>query len=112
MQVSSRQVFVVFMANALFYQFDYVIIFIEKKGYRLVAVTMGKRKVVTNRTYKSLKAAKIAFLGLHRNRLLEFPKEKSDKPDWSPPYPPCAEWLEDKLAVIAKSRDRGPLLSI
>lgn len=83
--------YVVILTNSPIYFLDYVFIAFEENGYRLVA---SQRDVlVHNRSYKTLKGAKIAFVKTFQY-LAYFPELH---PDWSHPYQPDKMWLDSRL---------------
>jgi hypothetical protein len=95
---------IIFLINAFHYRCDYVIIFIEKDGCRLVV--WDPKKVVTNEIFKTVDAAKEAFLDLYQH----FAYRENETPVWSPPYPPYPEWMKEKREALAAGRGCKPLL--
>jgi hypothetical protein len=81
---------IVFLVNSINYLLDWVIIVFEDEGYRLIVSNRGA--ISTDRYYETLKGAKIAFIRQYRFAAFSNP----DIPEWSPPYRPDDDWLEQK----------------
>ena len=81
---------IVFLVNSINYLLDWVIIVFEEGGYRLIVSNRGN--ICTDRHYETLKGAKIAFIRQYRFAAFSRP----DIPEWSPPYRPDRDWLEEK----------------
>jgi hypothetical protein len=81
---------IVFLVNSINYLLDWGIIVFEEGSYRLIVSNRGA--VCTDRNYKTLKGAKIAFI--RQFRFAAF--GRTDTPEWSPPYHPEKEWLDRK----------------
>jgi hypothetical protein len=85
---------VISLFNSHLFFLGRVFIVFEEEGYRLVVKRGGE--IITNKNYKTVNEAKIAFLEFHGS--LAF---KDDVvPIWSHIYPPEKEWLEEKLEEV------------
>jgi hypothetical protein len=78
------------LENSPYYFLDYVYIICEPDHYRLVV--LHANRVLTDRTYPTLRGAKIAFARSYRNKTWKKEIENS----WSHFYCPEREWLEEK----------------
>lgn len=101
------------LVNSVYYFIECVYILILHDHYRLVALHNGR--VLTNKTYKTIRGAKIAFSKLYRKKVWK----EEIKAEWSHFYDPDADWLEEKIKDIeekavgsAVSRGAGPALKL
>ena len=86
------------LINSIYYFIEFVFIIAENEGYRLVAIHQGK--LLTDRTYKTAKGARIAFLKFWNYRAWK----GGVKVKWSHFFPPDPKWLKKKLEQIDKSQ--------
>ena len=84
---------ITFMINSGRYLLNYVLVVFEDDGFRLVVNQSGE--IITDKTYETLRGAKIAFLKFHH--FLAHNDEL--KPIWSHSYVPEKEWLDEKLQL-------------
>jgi hypothetical protein len=84
------------LISSIYYFLDFVFIITEGGCFRLVVI--HNKKLLTNRAYKSVKAARAAF-----TRLYDEKAWKEDiKPNWSVFYRPDAKWLNERREVMNK----------
>lgn len=88
---------IISLFNAAYYFLDWVIIIFDENDYRLLAAR--KKKKPTDRRYKTLRGAKIAFASSFKIGVYS---ENYNKPYWSVPYTPEKDWLEEKLKLTEK----------
>lgn len=77
------------LINSIYYFIEYVFILKKGSGYRLFA--LHNRRVLIDKTYQTMRGAKIAFGKSYPNEGI--------KAEWSDLYPPDPPWLEQKLQV-------------
>ncbi len=82
------------LINSIYYFIENVFIAVENESYRLVAVHHGH--LITEKTYKSAKSARIAFSKFWSYRAWQ----EGIKPKWSHFYPPDPGWLEKQLKGV------------
>lgn len=85
------------LISSIYYFLDFVFIISEENCFRLVV--MHNKQLITNRTYKTVKAAKIAFSRLYGSKAWK----EGLKPNWSVFYHPAVEWLNERKEIINKS---------
>lgn len=85
---------IIILTNPVVYWLDYVIIVFEEKGYRLVVCS--RKKILTDKRYKDVRGAKIAFLKYHQFRAIN----RELKPIWSGIYAPDRNWLDDRIKGV------------
>ncbi len=79
------------LENSIYYFLESVFIDIQKGGCRLIVT--HQNHVLTDCTYKSIRAAKIAFSRMYREKAWE----DGVKTIWTLPYLPDDDWLVKKL---------------
>ena len=79
------------LINSIYYFIESVFIMAVKDGYRLVVMHRGR--LLTDRTYKSVKGARIAFLKLYGYKAWR----EGARAEWSIFYPPEPQWLNKKF---------------
>lgn len=84
------------LISSIYYFLDFVFIISEGGCFRLVV--MHNKQLITYRTYKSVKAAKIAFSRLFAAKAWK----EGIKPNWSVFYHPAVEWLKERREIINK----------
>lgn len=84
------------LISSIYYFLDFVFIISEGGCFRLVV--MHNKQLITYRTYKTVKAAKIAFSRLFGSKAWK----EGLKPNWSIFYHPAAEWLNERKEIINK----------
>ncbi len=84
------------LISSIYYFLDFVFIIAEGGGFRLVV--MHNKKLLTYRTYKTVKAARIAFFKLYGAKAWK----EGLKPYWSVFYHPAAKWLAERREIIDK----------
>lgn len=82
------------LINSIYYFIESVFITSVKDGYRLVVMHQGR--LLTDRTYKTVKGARIAFLKLYGYKAWR----EGTKAEWSVFYPPESQWLNEKFQGI------------
>lgn len=75
------------LINSIYYFIEYVFILKKGSGYRLFA--LHDRRVLIDKTYQTMRGAKIAFGKSYPNEGI--------KAEWSELYQPDHQWLEHKL---------------
>jgi hypothetical protein len=85
---------IIILTNPAVYWLDYVLIVFEDKDYRLVVC--GKHKILTDKRYKDVRGAKIAFLKYHQFRAVN----RELKPIWSGSYAPDKNWLDERIKGV------------
>jgi len=82
------------LLNAIFYFVNSVFIINDNGKYQLVGEHNGK--LLIDKSYRTLRGAKIAF-----SKLFNYRGWKQDtRAEWSGFYPPDRQWIEEKLANI------------
>jgi hypothetical protein len=84
------------LISSIYYFLDFVYIVAEEGCFRLVV--MHNKKLLTYKTYKSVKDARIAFSKLYGAKIWK----AGLKPNWSIFYHPAAKWLDERREVIKK----------
>jgi hypothetical protein len=82
---------IVMLINSPIYFLDWAIIVMDAGNYRLVVSHKGR--VDMDKTYDSMKGAKIAFIKSYKYLVFS----EGYKPQWSHPYVPYKKWLRAKL---------------
>jgi hypothetical protein len=82
------------LLNAVYFFLQCVFIMRTEKGYRLIVV--HQNRLLTDRTYKTFKGARIAFSKLWSYKAWE----SGVKPEWSLFYPPEPSWLSDRMKAL------------
>jgi hypothetical protein len=85
---------IIILTNPVVYWLDYVLIVTEDKGYRLVVC--GRDKILTDKRYRDVRGAKIAFLKYHQFRAVN----RELKPVWSGAYAPDKNWLDERIRGV------------
>ena len=76
------------LTNAVHYSLSRVFIFKEKDQFRLIVYNLGE--ILTNKSYKTAKGVRIAFLKLWSYRR----GTENVLPNWTHFYTPEKDWLE------------------
>lgn len=84
------------LVNSFHYYLTHVYIEDKEGGYRLVV--LRHNRVLTDRHYKTLEGAKIAFARMYGCHAWA----ERVKPDWSFFYSPDADWLDHKNELIKR----------
>jgi len=92
-----KRKFISVLINKIFYYIETVFIMTVNNGYRLIVIHRGK--LWTDKTYKTLDGAHMAFLSKYNHKAWK----NGVKPSWSYFYPPDVKWLEKNLELIDKS---------
>jgi len=87
---------IILLINAVFYFLHKVFILFDGNQYRLVVIK--ENFMLLDKTFSSLKGAKISFSRLYGSQACQ----KDVDPLWSVRYVPQSEWLNTKLAVPLK----------
>jgi len=82
---------IMFLINSINYFLESVFIIIERHSYRLVVI--NDDHILTDRRYRTLKGARIAFSKFYCERRWE----KKIPARWSHAYPPNPTWLKKHL---------------
>jgi hypothetical protein len=78
------------LINSIFYFIDLAFILKKEDKFRLIALHGGR--VLIDKTYQTIRGAKIAFTKFYKDKLIEDVDAK-----WSHFYPPDRPWLDQKL---------------
>ena len=97
-QMTNKEPKISSLINSVFYFLDNALIKTENRKFRLLAV--HNRKKLIDKTFKTLKGARIAFAKLFTERMLE-----STTAEWSDLYPPEPAWLEKMLKMPIKRKE-------
>jgi hypothetical protein len=81
------------LINSILYSIKYVFIVKKSSVYRLFA--LHNRRVLIDKTYKTMRGAKIAFGKSYHNERI--------KAEWSDLYQPNSQWLDEKLKIAEKT---------
>ena len=92
--MSSPGVEISILINYVHYYLRFVFIEIKGGDYRLVVI--HNDRVLTDKKYKTLGAAKAAFARMYNHKAWQ----KDVKPNWSHVYPPSKVWLEEKYKIM------------
>lgn len=84
------------LANSVKYFLEHAFIIDYEDSYRLLVI--HRWKLLTDRCYKTLKGARIAFLKLYNNRRWQ----EKDVPEWSNFYNPGVEYYNLQTAQIER----------
>jgi len=82
------------LVTSIYYFLDFAFIISDENNFRLVVIHNGQ--LLTDKTYKTVKGAKIAFSRIYGYKVWS----EKIKPNWSDFYNPTAEWLNDRLKTI------------
>lgn len=82
------------LTTSIYYFLDFVFIITDGTNYRLVVIHNGQ--LLTDKTYKTVKGAKIAFSRIYGYKVWN----EKIKPNWSDFYNPTAEWLNERWKTI------------
>lgn len=82
------------LVTSIYYFLDFAFIISDENNFRLVVIHNGQ--LLTDKTYKTVKGAKIAFFRIYGYKVWS----EKIKPNWSDFYNPTAEWLNDQLKTI------------
>lgn len=87
------------LTNSVYYFIQCVFILEDENKYRLLV--MHKGSVLTDRVYRTIRGARIAFSKFHG-----FSAWSPDViPDWTPFYNPESGWLENKIEMLTPLGD-------
>jgi hypothetical protein len=92
---------ITFLKNTPHYCLQSAFIIFNNARYRVIVVLNDKR--VFNRSYQTLKGARIAFSRVFSSR---YYKPGASAPDWTPFYQPSLSWFNHKLSLPAGSWKR------
>jgi hypothetical protein len=92
-----KRKFISVLINRISYFIETVFIMTVKDGYQLIVI--HKRKVLTDKIYKTFVEAKRAFLSQYNHKAWK----NGVKPKWSHFYPPDTKWLHKNLELLDKT---------
>jgi hypothetical protein len=90
-QDQSKDRMITLLQNSIYYFIECVFILIEENNYRLVA--LHNRRVLLDKSYKTLRGSKIAFSKFFQEKAWK----QNIKPEWTHYYPPDKDWLDQKI---------------
>jgi hypothetical protein len=85
------------LINSIFYFIDVVYILKKDDKYRLIALHGGR--VLTDRSYRTIRGVKIAFSKLYSAKAWK----ENVKAEWSHFYPPDRPWFDENMKIADKS---------
>lgn len=85
------------LETSIYYFLEHVFIIEDDGGYRLVVI--HQKKLLTDRTYKTAKGARIAFLKLWSYKAWD----EGAKAKWTHFYKPDRDWISEKLDFLNKA---------
>jgi hypothetical protein len=84
------------LETSIYYFLEHVFIIKNDEGYRLIVI--HQKKLLTDKTYKTAKGAKIAFLKFWRYKAWD----EGAKAKWTHFYKPDKNWIAEKLDSLHK----------
>jgi hypothetical protein len=98
---ANQKVFISRLVNSVYYSISTCFIMeltmTNQVEYRLLAI--HKKKVLTDRNYRTLRGARIAF----EKQFKKMAWRDDVAAEWSHFYPPNRDWIEEKLAAAEKA---------
>ncbi len=84
------------LINSAYYFIECVYILILPGSCRLIVLHNGR--VLTDRTYKTLKGARVAFTKMYKKKAWR----EGVKAEWSHLYDPEIKWLDEKTKAVGE----------
>lgn len=85
------------LINSIYYFIE--IVFILKKDDKYRLIVLHDRMVLTDSTYQTFKAAKIAFSKMYQDKAWQ----EDVKAEWTNFYIPDQQWLDENMEIADKS---------
>ena len=97
-QVTDKEPKISLLINSALYFLDCVLIKIENRKFRLLAV--HKKRKLMDKTFKNMKGARVSFSKSFTDRRYD-----STRAEWSKCYAPEPGWLEKMLKMPIKRKE-------
>ncbi|MDQ1350081.1 MAG: hypothetical protein QG657_382, partial [Acidobacteriota bacterium] len=91
-QRNREPIWISLLINSIYYFIDTVFIMVVRGGYRLMVI--HKRKLLTDKKYRTLRGARIGFVKLWGEKAYR----DDVMPLWSNFYDPVHRWIDKKLS--------------
>jgi hypothetical protein len=100
LKAEAGDVLISVLMNSVYYFLEHAFIIAEKNQDRYRLLVFHNKEVLTDQTYKTLRAARVAFFRFFRYKAYDY---KFSKPEWTPLYHPEQEWLDAQYKICDPS---------